>query len=44
MVLPVSTFSRFGIDKLKDKLLELLEENNIAEEMPAGRTVKWSPI
>ena len=44
MVLPVSTFSRIGIDKLKDQLLELLEENNIAEEMPAGRTVKWSPI
>mgnify|MGYP000113329267 FL=1 len=44
MVLPVSTFSKIGIDKLKDQLLELLEENNIAEEMPAGRTVKWSPI
>ena len=44
MVLPVSTFSKIGIDKLKDQLLELLEENNIAEEVPAGRTVKWSPI
>ena len=44
MVLPVSTFSRIGIDKLKDQLLELLDENNIVEKMPAGRTVKWSPI
>ena len=44
MVLPVSTFSRTGIDKLKDQLLELLEENNISEQMLAGRTVKWSPI
>ncbi len=43
-VLPVSTFSRIGIDKLKDQLLELLEENNIAEEKPSRRTVKWSPI
>ena len=44
VVLPVSAFSRVGIEKLKDQLLELLEENNIAEEMLAGRTVKWSPI
>ena len=44
MVLPVSTFSRIGIDKLKDQLLELLEENSIAEEVSAGRTVKWSPV
>ena len=43
-VLPVSTFSRIGIDKLKDQLLEFLEENNIAEEKPSRRTVKWSPI
>ena len=43
-VLPVSTFSRIGIDKLKDQLLELLDENNIVEKMPTGRTVKWSPI
>ena len=44
MVLPVSTFSRIGIEKLKDQLLELLEENKIEKEMPAGRTVKWSQI
>ena len=43
-VLPVSTFSRIGIDKLKDQLLELLEENNIMEKKPSSRTVKWSPI
>ena len=44
VVLPVSTFSRIGIEKLKDQLLELLEENKIEKEMPAGRTVKWSPV
>ncbi len=43
-VLPVSTFSRIGIDKLKDQLLELLEENNIAQEMSFGKVIKWSPI
>ena len=43
-VIPVSTFSRIGIDKLKDQLLELLEENNITEDISTGRTVKWSPI
>ncbi len=43
-VIPISTFSRVGIDKLKDHLLELLKENKIVEAKPNGRTEKWSPI
>ena len=43
-VFPISTFSRIGIDKLKDRLLELLKENDIIEAKPKGRTDKWSPI
>ena len=43
-VFPISTFSRIGIEKLKDRLLELLKENDIMEVKPEGRTDKWSPI
>ena len=43
-VFPISTFSRIGIEKLKDRLLELLKENDIMEVKPKGRTDKWSPI
>ena len=43
-VIPISTFTRVGIDKLKDHLLELLKENKIVEAKPNGRTEKWSPI
>ena len=43
-VLPISTFSRVGIDKLKDNLLELLKKNKLKEAKPKGRTEKWSPI
>ena len=43
-VFPVSTFSRVGIDELKDRLLELLEENKLVEVKPNERTEKWSPI
>ncbi len=43
-VFPISTFSRIGIEKLKDRLLELLKENDIIEFKPEGRTDKWSPI
>ena len=43
-VFPISTLSRFGIEKLKDRLLELLKENDIMEVKPEGRTDKWSPI
>ena len=43
-VLPISTFSRVGIDELKDRLLELLEENKLVEAKPNERTTKWSPI
>ena len=43
-VLPISTFSRVGIDKLKDNLLESLKENKLVESTPNGRTEKWSPI
>ena len=38
------SFSRIGIEKLKDRLLELLKENDIMEVKPEGRTDKWSPI
>ena len=43
-VFPISTFSRVGIDELKDRLLELLEENKLVEAKPNERTEKWSPI
>jgi GTPase involved in cell partitioning and DNA repair len=43
-VLPISTFSRVGIDKLKDDLLELLKKNKLKEAKPKGSTEKWSPI
>ena len=43
-VLPISTFSRVGIDELKDRLLELLEGNKLDEVKPYERTEKWSPI
>ena len=43
-VLPISTFSRVGIDKLKDNLLELLKKNKLKEVKTRGRTEKWSPI
>jgi len=43
-VLPISTFSRVGIDKLKDNLLELLKKNKLKEAKPKGSAEKWSPI
>jgi GTPase involved in cell partitioning and DNA repair len=43
-VLPISTFSRVGIDKLKDNLLELLKKNKLKKAKPDERTEKWSPI
>ena len=43
-VLPISTFSRVGIDELKDRLLKLLEENKLVEAKLNERTEKWSPI
>ena len=43
-VFPISTFSRVGIDELKDRLLELLKENKLVELKPNERTEKWSPI
>ena len=43
-VLPISTFSRVGIDKLKDDLIKLLEKNKLQEDKLNGRTEKWSPI
>ncbi len=43
-VLPISTFSRVGIDKLKDDLLELLKKNKLEKAKPNERTGKWSPI
>ena len=43
-VLPISTFSRVGIDKLKDNLLELLKKNKLEKAKPDERTEKWSPI
>ena len=43
-VLPISTFSRVGIDKLKDNLLELLKKNKLEKANPDERTEKWSPI
>jgi GTP-binding protein len=43
-VLPISTFSRLGIDKLKDNLLELLKKNKLEKAKPNERTEKWSPI
>jgi GTP-binding protein len=43
-VFPISTFSRVGIDELKDRLLELLEGNKLDEVKPYEKTEKWSPI
>ena len=43
-VLAISTFSRVGIDKLKDNLLELLKKNKLEEAKPKEKTQKWSPI
>ena len=43
-VLPISTFSRVGINELKDSLLELLKKNNRVEAKTNGGTGKWSPI
>ena len=43
-VLPISTFSRVGIEELKDNLLKLLEENKLVEAKPNEMTEKWSPI
>ena len=43
-VLPISTFSRVGIDELKDRLLKLLEENKLVGAKSNERTEKWSPI
>ncbi len=43
-VLPISTFSRVGIDKLKDNLLALLKKNKLEKAKPHERTEKWSPI
>ncbi len=43
-VFPISTFSRVGINELKDRLLGLLKKNNIVNAKTNGRTEKWSPI
>ena len=43
-VFPISTFSRVGINELKDRLLELLKKNNRVEAKTNGRAEKWSPI
>ena len=43
-VFPISTFSRVGINELKDSLLELLKKNKRVEAKTNGRTEKWSPI
>ena len=43
-VLPISTFSRIGINELKDRLLKLLEENKFVEAKPNESTEKWSPV
>ena len=43
-VLPISTFSRIGINELKDRLLKLLEENKLVEAKPNESTEKWSPV
>ena len=43
-VFPISTFSRVGINELKDSLLELLKKNNRVEAKTNGRTGEWSPI
>ena len=43
-VFPISTFSRVGIDEIKNRLLELLEENKFVEVKPNETTKKWSPI
>ena len=43
-VFPISTFSRVGINELKDRLLELLKKNNLTDVKANGRTEEWSPI
>ena len=43
-VLPISTFSRVGINELKDRLLKLLEENKLVEAKPNESAEKWSPV
>ena len=43
-VFPISTFSRVGINELKDHLLELLKKNNLLDVKSSGRTDKWNPI
>ncbi len=43
-VFPISTFSRVGINELKDRLLELLKKNNLVDAKTNERTEKWSPI
>ena len=43
-VFPVSTFSRVGVDELKDRLLELLNKNDLVGIKSNGRTDEWSPI
>ena len=43
-VFPISTFSRVGINELKDHLLELLKKNNLVDVKTNERTKKWSPI
>ena len=43
-VFPVSTFSRVGVDELKDRLLELLNKNDLVGIKSNGRTNEWSPI
>ena len=43
-VFPISTFSRVGIDELKDHLLQSLEKNKLVVVKTNKRTEKWSPI
>jgi selenocysteine-specific translation elongation factor len=43
-VFPISTFSRVGIEELKDRLIELLEENKLVKAKPNESAEKWSPI
>ena len=43
-VFTISTFSRVGINELKDRLLELLKKDKLVDANTSGRTEKWSPI
>ncbi|MDC3075981.1 GTPase ObgE [Paracoccaceae bacterium] len=43
-VFTISTFSRVGINELKDRLLELLKKDKLVDANKSGRTEKWSPI